>query len=83
MTALAPRKWAKVLPFALDMAAGTATTIRPTEAVEQLADTVLAYRVALPPEATTLLVFPRLVGLMVVAGLLGDSAGALTERSAR
>ncbi|HYV36409.1 MAG TPA: FliM/FliN family flagellar motor switch protein [Gemmataceae bacterium] len=79
VSALAPRKWAKVLPFELDMGAGPLTRVVPEEALEQLPETVVAYRIALPPETATLAIFPRITMLTVVAGLLGDGAGGLTQ----
>lgn len=74
---MAPKKWAKVLPFELGMTAGALETVRPAAALAELPETAVTSRIALLPGVTTLLTLPKPVVLAVVAGLLGDAKGNL------
>ena len=73
---MAPKKWAKDLPFPLGVTCGSLDTVRPAEVLPQLPDETVAFIVTLGP-AMTLFTFPRSLVLAVVAGLLGDATGAL------
>src|SRR5579862_9473546 len=75
--AMAPKKWIKVLPFELSMTCGPMDTLRPADALEQMADGPVVFRLTLPPGVPTLFAFPRQLALALVAGLLGDANGAL------
>lgn len=74
---MAPKKWAKVLPFELGLTAAAVDTVRPADALAGLSETVVTCRISFPPEVTTLFTLPRPVVLAVVAGLLGDAKCSL------
>jgi flagellar motor switch protein FliM len=74
--ALVSKNIPRVLPFEMSVTCGPLDTARPADALAQLADPTVAYRVVLPGGTVSLLAFPRQVVLAVVAGLLGDAAGA-------
>jgi flagellar motor switch protein FliM len=74
---VAPKKWAKVLPFDLGMTAGTVETVRPSDALAGMSEAAVTCRIAFPPEVVTLLTLPRPLVLAVVAGLLGDAKANL------
>ncbi len=74
--ALAARRWPKALPFAAALAPGTVQTARPRHGLAALPDPGVAYQLRLQGEPA-LLVLPRPAARALVAGLLGDAAGAL------
>lgn len=77
--ALAARNWQKTLPFELALTYAALDIARPGDALEQLPETIVTYRVTLDNGTTTLLCFPRLVVATIVAGLLGDVTGPPSE----
>jgi flagellar motor switch protein FliM len=73
--AMAAKKWAKVMPFELVMVSGPIDTVRPADALAQLLENPVAYRIALHPDQVTLFITSRPLVQAVVAGLLGDTTG--------
>ncbi len=78
--ALAGRKWAKHLPFAVDLSLRGLEVLRGEDALGRLPDEAVGYRVvAGQGQVTGLVVVPRPVLLALVGGVLGDSSGQLPE----
>src|SRR5438045_653606 len=69
---MAPKKWAKLLPFELSVSAGPLDTVHPQDALAHLPDPPVAYRITLQEHISTLLIFPRPLVLSLLAGILGD-----------
>lgn len=76
--ALVPEKWAKHLAMPIEHAVTRIETARPSDALAELSDAVVAYLVAVGPEPiNTLLLLPRPLVLALVAGMLGDACTEL------
>ena len=73
--ALAGKKWAKVLPFEIDITCKRIDAARPAEALAQLPAPPVALRIALPCGTSTLFALPRQAVRTLAAGLLGDLNG--------
>src|SRR5579883_292644 len=77
---LAAAKGARHFPFRIEMTPERMAIVPPAEALAQLADAMIGYRVAFTGEpANMLFVWPRPLALALVAGLMGESPTALPE----
>jgi flagellar motor switch protein FliM len=78
--ALAPQQWGKSFAFAASVAFAGVDTSCTEEALGQLPETVVAYRVALKAGSlVTLFCLPRPLVLVLLEGLLGDAGEALPD----
>jgi flagellar motor switch protein FliM len=78
--ALAAKKAARHLPFALEMTFTGLVVDRPAEALARLPEASVGFGAALGSEAVTAMaVLPRDLALLVVGGMLGDTGAALPE----
>ena len=75
---LAPERWARQLPFGVELELKELTVSSAEAALAQLPDPAVGFRLRLhAPETVTLFVLPRQAMLALVAGLLGDAAAEL------
>jgi flagellar motor switch protein FliM len=78
--ALAAKKAARHLPFAVEMTLGGLEVQRPADGLATLPEAATGYGVAFGgPTANAMLVLPRPLALAVVGAMLGDVATALPE----
>lgn len=76
--ALAPKKWAKQVPFPVEMRFQGLEVVRSAEGLAKLPDSAVGFRVAVPSEnKSTLLSLPRPLLLSLVAGMLGETLAEL------
>ena len=71
--ALASATWARHMAFRVEISLRELEIVRPGDAFSRLPDTAIAYQVGIEGEPLpTLLILPRPLALLLVAGMLGD-----------
>lgn len=76
--ALGPKKWARQLPFALEVGFGGIDILRPADGLGPLPDNAVGFRVPIADgDKRCLLALPRPLVIALSAGLLGDEAAEL------